>query len=236
MKIDINKIPKTVLLWGILLALVFVILFLIKSCNAERHYANSLAKIANYKDTVKTYKSKSGKLIEYNLALKVDLKSLSAIKDSLYNYINSIDIPEPDVIIQTKTVTKIDSIPVIKFVTINGKFDTTFYIKEKYYSIAGNVNNKRLALDSINIPNKSTVVVGERETKWWKKNEYIITIDNSNPYVHNTGMQSYTLEERESKWSIGPSLGYGIYMDPFKGNTGHGVLLGIGVSYNFINF
>lgn len=236
MKIDLEKIPKIILSWGILIGLVFIILLLIKNCNAEKHYSNSLVKIANYKDTVKTYKSKSGKLVEYNDALKVNIQGLRAIKDSLSDYIDNIDIPEPEIIIQTRTRTIIDSIPVIRFITVDGKFDTTFRINEPYYSITGNVNNQRLALDSISIPNKSTIVVGERKTKWWKKNEYIITTENSNPYVNNIGMKSYTLEEEIKKWSIGPTIGYGIYLNPSGTNIGHGITLGIGVSYGLINF
>lgn len=236
MKINFENIPKVILSWGILIGFIIVILLSIKACNAERHYSNSLIKLSNYKDTVKTYKSKQGEIVEYNDALETSIEGLRAIKDSLSDYIDNIDIPEPEVIIQTRTETIIDSIPVIKFVTIDGKFDTTFRINKPYYSITGNVNNQRLALDSITIPNKTTIVVGEREKKWWQKNEYIITSKNSNPYVNNTGMQSYTLKEKTKKWSIGPTIGYGAFLNSSKGNVGHGFILGIGVSYGLINF
>lgn len=236
MKINLEKIPKTILLWGILIGSVIVTILSIRSCNIKKNYNNSLLEILNYEDTIKIYKSRTGQLVEYNKALKTDITLLASINDSLSNHIKNIKIPKPDVIVKTKTKTIIDSIPAIKFITVNGVFDTVFNINNEHYSITGNVNNKKLSLDSIIIPNNAIVVVGEKNPKWWRNSEYIVTVENSNPYVNNTGIKSYTFTGKNKNWSIGPSFGYGVCLNPLQNNLSHGFTLGFNIVYDLINF
>ena len=69
-----------------------------------------------------------------------------------------------------------------------------------------------------------------------EKKEYIATVTHSNPNITTEGIQSFTIEEPRSKWSVGPYVGYGFYYDPWKGNAGHGINGGISINYRLIGW
>jgi hypothetical protein len=161
---------------------------------------------------------------------------LDATEDSIRLFLENMKIPEPDVITIFKDRFYVDSIPSINLGITDCKFDTTFQISDTYYNITGRVTNEALTLKSIMIPNTTTLVIGDRKEKWWKKKEYIATVTHSNPNISTEGIQSFTLKEQRSKWSIGPYVGYGFYYDPWKGNSGHGLNGGVSINYRVINW
>ena len=77
-----------------------VLIFLqLRSCNIEREYNNEIQKVLAYQDTVKTYASKDGTLVNYNNNLQVSLNAfLDATEDSIRLFLENMKIPEPDVI------------------------------------------------------------------------------------------------------------------------------------------
>lgn len=209
---------------------ILTILLFIKGCNTEHKYNNEVQKVMEYRDTVKMYAAKDGTTVNYNNTLKTNIDVLIAAQDSMRNVLENLKIPEPDIITIIKERFYIDSIPSIGLNTTDCKFDTTFAIVRPYYEVKGRVTNKELSLKSIMIPNKMTLVIGDRKEKWWKRKEHIATVTNSNPHISNEGIQSFVLNNERS-WSIRPSVGYGFYYDPWKGSAGHGINAGISINF-----
>jgi hypothetical protein len=114
-----------------------------------------------------------------------------------------------------KTVTKIDTVAVYfndnvpDFGVLDISIDSTLF------KLSAQVNNKAFTLNSLEIPNTSQIVVGDKKIKGWtgitKGTEYQINVINSNPMVSNIDMQTYTIQE-EKRWyeTRGFSFGAGI--------------------------
>ena len=208
-----------------------------RSCSIEKAYESEVAKNLAYKDTLKTYVAKDGTIVEFNNVLQTQFEAfLEAQNDSIKNFLENIRIPKPDVITVFTERFYVDSIPSVGLGITDCEFDTTFQITDSYYEIDGRVTNEELTLNSIMIPNKATLVIGNRKTKWWKKKEYIATIKHSNPYVQTESIGSYTFQDKQSRWSIGPNIGYGFYYDPWKGNVGHGITGGLSINYRLLGW
>jgi hypothetical protein len=74
-----KNISKDIFYWILIIA---CLLFLIRKCESEKSLIKDVQTINSYQDTVKTYKAKNGKLVEYNSQLQVSLQSLELTKDS----------------------------------------------------------------------------------------------------------------------------------------------------------
>lgn len=222
---------------GVILMGIVAMLMYVKSCNSNRKYNNEVQKVLSYQDTVKNYNAKDGTIVDYNNNLKTTLEAfMKATQDSMRILLENIRIPKPEVITIIKERFYVDSIPSISLNLPNCKFDTTFALREEFYEVTGRVTDKALSLQSIMIPNTVSVVIGNSKEKWWKQKEYIATVTHSNPYISTEGIQSFTIEEPRSKWSVGPYVGYGFYYDPWKGNAGHGINGGIAINYRLIGW
>lgn len=223
---------------GLVVMGVIALLLQFKSCNSERQHNNDLQTVLDYiaNDTVKQYIAEDGTTVNYNNALQVKFDAFLAAQDSFKNYLENIKIPKPDVITVYSDRFYVDSIPQIGLGITDCDFDTTFSIKDPWYEINGRLTNESLSLQNIMIPNKTTLVIGNRKTKWWKRKEYIATVDNSNPYIKTESLQSFTFKDKQSRLSIGPSLGYSFYYDPWKGNAGHGFTGGLSLNYRVIGW
>jgi hypothetical protein len=116
----------------------------------------------------------------------------------------------PQVIIQIKEkmvikeveVRFVDSIPCPPFLR-------PFTLSHEFYSIAGSVTNTKLNLDSIQIPNTQSVVIGTKKNGVFKKNEHIVTVQNSNPYMSTGNITSYTIKKKK-KWYETTSFNIGL--------------------------
>lgn len=222
---------------GFLIAGAIALFFLTKSCSAERAYNSEVEKNLAYKETLKTYAAQDGTVVNYNNALETQLEAFFAAQnDSVKDFLNNIRIPKPDVITVYKDRFYVDSIPSVGLGLTDCDFDTTFNITDPYYEIKGRVTDEALSLQSIMIPNNTTLVIGDRKTKWWKRKEYVATVTHSNPYIQTQSIGSYVFKEKQSRWSVGPSIGYGFYYDPWKGNVGHGITGGVSINYRLIGW
>lgn len=219
------------------IAVVVICLFQVRSCHQSNVNQSQLQELQDYKDTVMFFNTKSGRQLAYNNALKVDFDNYKLLaSDSIKQLLNDLDMKKPEYITTIREVIRIDSIPSVALDIPNCNFDTTFQIINPFYQINGNISNKLLSLKSISIPNTTTIVVGDRKSKWFKKREYIVSVTNSNPNVKTEGIQSYSFHEKESRFSIGPSIGYGIYYDPVKSTIGHGFTGSISINYKLIGW
>lgn len=223
--------------WIVIAIAVCVVVFLsIGKCNDKRTILAQTEEIANYKDTAMVFRGKSGELYSYNQALKVSLNTfMASTSDSIKRMFQDLKI-KPSTITIIKEIIRIDSIPSVPLNIKNCKFDTTFQLINPYYQINGTISNAALSLKSISIPNTATIVVGDQKQKWFKSREYVVTLKNSNPNVKTEGIQSYTFEDKESRFSVGPSIGYGIYYDPVKSAVGHGFTGSIAINYRIIGW
>ena len=224
--------------WHGMLVMGLIALFLfLRSCNNNRKFTNAISDINAYQDTVKHYKTKNGTIVDYNNNLETTLEAfMAATSDSMRVLLANLKIPKPEVITVIKERFYIDSIPSVGLNISNCTFDTTFSIRQRYYEVKGKVNNKELLLQSILIPNTISLVIGDHKDKWYKKREYIATVTNSNPYISTESIKSFTLKETQSRWSIGPNIGYGFYYDPSKGTAGHGLTGGISINYRLLGW
>lgn len=224
-------------LHGLVLMGIVALLMYVKSCNSDRKYNNEVQKVLDYQDTVKSYAAQDGTIINYNNNLRTELDAfMEATNDSMRFFLENIKIPEPDVITVYRDRFYVDSIPQVGLNITDCDFDTSFQIIDPHYEITGRVTDEALSLKSIMIPNTSTIVIGDMKSKWWKKKQYIATVTHSNPNIRTEGISSFTFEEKRSRWSVGPYVGYGFYYDPWKGNAGHGINGGIAINYRLIGW
>jgi hypothetical protein len=230
------KNPKLWQFVAIALGVLYV-LTQIKSCSVEKAYNSEVQKNLDYEHKLETYAAQDGTLVNYNNALQTQLEAFfEAQNDSVREFLNNIKIPEPDVVTVYKDIFYVDSIPSVGLGLTDCDFDTTFNIVDPYYEIKGRVTDEALSLESIMIPNNTTLVIGDRKTKWWKRKEYIATVTHSNPHIQTQSIGSYVFKEKQSRWSVGPSIGYGFYYDPWKGNVGHGLTGGVSINYRLIGW
>lgn len=173
---------------------------LLRQCGENKVFENEVEAYLEYKDTVMVYKAKNGDLIEYNTSLEISEKTLRMMNDSLSEALDNIGIKKPEVIIQFKErivlkeveIRFTDSIPC-------DPFFMPFRKSEPFYLISGSVKNNGITLDSIYMPNSQSVVLGTKKNGLFKKNDHIVTVQNTNPYITTTGITSYTIKDRK-KW------------------------------------
>jgi len=171
-----------------------------KQCNDKNIFRNEVESYVDYSDTVKFYKALNGDVIAYNESLEISEKTLMTMNDSLSKAIKNIKMKDPGVIIQIKEKIVIkevevrftDSIPCFPFYK-------PFGLEHEFYSLSGSVTNTMFKLDSIQIPNIQSIVLGTKKNGLFKKNDHIVTIQNSNPYVNTGPITSYTIKKKK-KW------------------------------------
>jgi len=104
---------------------------------------------------------------------------------------------------KVKTITKIDTVTVYFGDDIPDFGILDVNIDSSLFSLSAVVSNKAFTLKSLEIPNQSQIIVGDKKIRGWtgitKGTEYQINIINSNPLVSNIDMQTYTIRE-EKKW------------------------------------
>ena len=223
--------------WNGLVLLAVIAVLAIRSCSVQKAYNSEVQKNLEYEHKLQTYTAQDGTLVNYNNVLQTQLEAFFAAQnDSVREFLENIKIPEPDMITVYKDRFYVDSIPQVGLGLTDCDFDTTFAIVDPHYEIKGRVSDEALSLESIMIPNETKVVIGDRKTKWWKRKEYIATVTHSNPYIQTESIGSYTFKEKQSRWSVGPHIGYGFYYDPWKGNAGHGLTGGVSINYRLIGW
>lgn len=237
MKTSVNTpqitIPSIKLSW-LHLVLVVVCIFWFRSCSQKTSIENDLVnydKVIN--DTISYYETKNGDVIATKLALEGSNKSLQLLVSSLNDSTQQLKkllskFKRVTSASQTKTNTVIDSIQV-PYIIEDVDFNMPFNLNDKYYAINGRSTNKGLFIDELSIPNTQSIVVGNRK-QGFLRTEYRIEVQNSNPYIKTTDIDSYTLKERNKRLGLGLYIGYGL------NNTGLTPQLGVGLSYDVIRF
>lgn len=169
---------------AILLAGIVISLMMLKKCSDTNHKYENAKGVINYKDTVAYYKAKSGKLVAYNTALEMDYNIAKDLIDSLEGTIKDLKLKKPSVIVRTVTVLRIDSVAVPFTVELPcDEFTLLTSIDSPYYKMNFKLTNKSLSVFDVSIPNTQSIVIGTKKNGLFKKDEYVATVLNSNPYM-----------------------------------------------------
>jgi hypothetical protein len=78
---------------------------------------------------------------------------------------------------------------------------TRFKLNEKWFNIDGYVRKDGLKIDSLNIPNKTTLTIGYNKSGFLNLGrEAVVTLKNDNPYLVVTGMDNIIVKKKKKFW------------------------------------
>lgn len=180
-------------------ALILALIFMVDAWSSERKYSKQNTRnLSLMQDSVSIHKkafliteNTLKELENENEQLKKDIKDFKSITS----------------ITTITTVTQIDTIYVPFNDSIDCTFSTSIDIDSTFYKISATVSNEGLALSRIEIPNRMSVVVGDKKVKGWlgitTGKEYSIIVNNTNPYIQTQNTHNYTIVKRD-KWYESP--------------------------------
>lgn len=193
MKID----AKTLLLLGVIAVLCFLWM---DSCQGRIISSDQAATLNSYKDTAMVYKARNGELVSYNKAIEISEERFTALRDSMKQGFKNLKIKNVTSHTKIITIYKIDTVTQVFTDTLPcSDFIKPFTIDSLHYSLSGSITKRAITFNSITIPNSQGVTVGTKKNGLFRKNEYIVAIQNSNPYVNTIGIQSYNFTP-DIKW------------------------------------
>jgi hypothetical protein len=198
-RIDVLKIHRRYIyvITGILT--LAICLFLFRDCQHQKDIDNLVKNVATYSDSAKHYKSKYG-TIAFNQALQFQnekqLKAYLSQNDTLKQLLKSFKKISSVTIIKEKVYIH-DTVPIPFETKIPCDFKP-FTVKRDCtnYHFKGTIFPDKFNIDEISIPNKQTVVLGEKKTGFMKK-EYRVEITNSNPYIVTSNVGGYTVNPKK---------------------------------------
>jgi len=185
----------------LLLAVIAILCFLwLDSCQGRKIAEDQAVALSNYKDTAMVYRARNGEMISYNKAIEISEKRFLALKDSMKSEFKNLKIKNLTSHTEVITIYKVDTVTEVFTDTLPcADFRKEFNIDSLHYSISGAITKRDITFASILIPNKQSITVGTKKNGLFKKNEYIVALKNSNPYVSATGIKSYTFKP-DTKW------------------------------------
>ena len=86
-----------------------------------------------------------------------------------------------------------------------GTGDEPWKNKTEWFSISGRSTDKGISINCIDIPNSPSLVVGYKREKFLGPKYATVTISNTNPYITNTGLESYIIKPKKrfiDKWYV----------------------------------
>lgn len=219
-----NVIMKTIIPY--ILAIVFLLLFL-RQCERSAGLQYKRDNAMEYlKDSVRYYKNELGQEIAIKTALHGDKEALELLLSNTESELKELTKKFKDIQSagQVKTITKIDTIRIGYEMPVPFKFSRDWQKNDPFYSIAGTSTQDGITINSLEIPNTLSFVVGK------KKGNFIIEAVNSNPHIKTTGLDAYSFKLPKKRFGVFVFAGYGI------GSAGLTPLVGVGVGYNIISF
>jgi hypothetical protein len=184
-------------------------------------------------DSISYYKDKYGKEVATKTALSGDknqleillskqIDSTSELKELVrqYKHVDGAGI--------VNTITIIDTVYVPFNQPVGLNFNKSINLKDDYYNINAFVDQDGFGLNSLEIPNKLSFVIGQKKTGWFSKPTYSVEIKNSNPYIRTTGVDAYQFTPKIRRWSVGPYLGFDLFQQD--------VSAGISLQYGILRF
>jgi hypothetical protein len=194
------KQPSNARLLNVLLVLALIVLglFSIKSCNKNKTLAAEAAAMLNYKDTVMYYKSKTGDLIAYNHSLVVSHSNLKVTNKLLAKELEELKMKKPVTVTSVLTEVVVNEVMIPYEVKLPcDSFDVALKYTDPWLSINGRSKHTGITLDSIRLVNDMLIAVGEKNNGFFRRNEHIVAVKSENPYFNITSLQSYTFKPKE---------------------------------------
>lgn len=143
------------------------------------------------------------------LETKRQLEIMTANNDTLRKMIAQFKRVTSTTVINTITTIK-DSIPFA--VAIPCDFETVSFSKlDSNYSIYGSVDKNQLKIDSLQIPNEQTIVLGEKKKHLFKPSEFELHVVNSNSLIKTNKIQSLVIKSPK-KWYERPIVQFTVGM------------------------
>lgn len=181
----------------ILLCFLAMLVFKLDSCSDKKELMKANNELLNYSDSIKTYKSKNGELVEFNKALVINygtqLEEIDKLKKDL-------DLKRVDVLVKYKSVFKYDTINhVFREQLPCEAFTDSFTVDSTHFRFDAVLSNKLLSLYNIEVPNEQNFVIGEKKNGLFKENEYSVLVTNSNPNIKGESLKAYTFKP-SPKW------------------------------------
>lgn len=247
----------------LLLIIVGFLIFNFGLCNRnntqQKTYEQNIAALT---DTIRSYESKTGKLIFERAAFISENNSIKNLNSKLYDEIQHLN-DNPIVVIKTNTVVVRDTveIPILSkdsitwtdteytqnfnwvsredfddnnYRLIEGNFDV---LVDSAYQIS--TSKMRLTRDELGI----SLTTGLTENR---DGLLEIFVRSDYPGFQPTTLDGALIDPGKSevlkryfppkKWSLGAYAGYGVYVDPINSTQGTGVSIGLGIQYNLIQW
>lgn len=98
-----------------------------------------------------------------------------------------------------------DTVEVDKFIPIGIKFGTKYNLIDKWYSIAGSVEQAGLLIDSLTFRTDTYINIGYSRDKWYKGLQPKVEIVENNPHTTITSLNNITIKDHK-KWHQRPIL------------------------------
>jgi hypothetical protein len=177
---------------------VIVIFFGVKDCSRD-----SGGNIEVQKDTA-MLREVRGIMAAWNNATVLEtqgqLKLLIASNDTLKKMVSEFKRVQSTLVIKQETRIK-DSIHFKEGDSIPCDFPPVAVEKTTAnYSFKGSITNKALFIDDLFIPNKQSIVLGDKKTSFWGNTERQVSVVNSNPLVSTGSIQNFTIKEKKKWW------------------------------------
>lgn len=194
----------------LILAVILLGLWNIKSCEATKTLASELRSVSQYKDTVKYYESRQGELIAYNNTLELSLNNLEHTNAKLKKELHDLRIIKPKTVTKVVTKVEIKEIEVPYEVALPcDSFTVPFNFDDEWLKIHGFSKHTGIQFDSIYLRNDLTIAVGEKDNGFFKRNESVVSVNSQNPYYNIESLESYTFKLKEpfyDKWWFKTSI------------------------------
>ena len=224
-------IPPLKLSW--LHLVVLVLLFLIfRNCEEKKQLEKEVANFSEVVNSPIRYTiNKQGQKVASKKSLEGSKASLELLLDHLRDSTEQLKemvsyYKQVAAAAQIESRTEITSVE-IPYEIPDTDFDIPFHKQNPFYSIKGRSTNFGLFLDTLAIPNRQTIVIGDRKEGFFKR-EFRMDVINSNPYIQTTDMNSFVLKQKKRRLGIGVFAGYG------ASKEGLSPVVGIGISYNLL--
>lgn len=199
----VKKVLSKIYDYGMFFFVLILSFVLLYKCSEVHRLEDNLSA---EKDNVRTYENKNGELIEYNDVISAKYKNLELYNAELKEEIDDMKIKNPEVIIRSTTELRIDTVYVPFTDTLPcDDFVKDIQIDSSWYDINMTLTKESLMIDSMSFPNESIITVGEKRNGIFKKNEYIVAVKNTNPYITTDTLETYTFKE-DKKFFERPSV------------------------------
>jgi len=222
--------------WIYIIAILVLAAMLMHTCNRNKQIRQSRESEKEYlNDSIQYYKNEFGAEVSERKALQGDKQTLQVLLSKqidstrqLKNLVNNFR--RVDAVGNITSEITIDNFYIPYSEPVPFQFTKEWLKQDQYFFISGTSTQDGTTIESINLPNTLSFAIGEKKTGWFKS-EYRIEAVNSNPYIKTTGLDSYTLNVPQKRFSVGPYIGFGISQDFSLIPQ-----IGIGVSYSIFKF